>query len=104
VSVPRNRSVPVDTVLPHVTYQNVAEAIAWLRTVFGFTEHYRYGAPDGAQMHLGGAWIMLKAARPDRVTPAHLDGRGTLTFAINPLDYPLFLPPLRSISAGSRIL
>ncbi|MFZ0589511.1 MAG: hypothetical protein WAM39_03445 [Bryobacteraceae bacterium] len=38
-----NRSVPVDSVLPHVVYRNVADAIAWLTKAFGFTEHYRYG-------------------------------------------------------------
>ncbi len=41
----RNRSVPVDTVLPHVAYGNVDEAIEWLTRVFGFREHYRYGEP-----------------------------------------------------------
>jgi uncharacterized glyoxalase superfamily protein PhnB len=61
----KNRSVPTDTVLPHVTYENVAEPIAWLTNAFGFTEHYRYGdSVAGAQMSLGGAWIMLDSARP----------------------------------------
>jgi hypothetical protein len=26
----RNRSVPTDVVLPHIIYENVAEALAWL--------------------------------------------------------------------------
>jgi uncharacterized glyoxalase superfamily protein PhnB len=57
----RNRSVPVDSVLPHVLYQDVEAAIAWLSKAFGFSEHYRYGQqPSGAQMHLGNAWIMVK--------------------------------------------
>jgi len=30
--VSKNRSVPVDTVLPHVNYQNLGEAMAWLTT------------------------------------------------------------------------
>lgn len=42
-----NRSVPTDTVLPHITYQSVAAALAWLTTTFGFTEHYCYGEADG---------------------------------------------------------
>jgi uncharacterized glyoxalase superfamily protein PhnB/catechol 2,3-dioxygenase-like lactoylglutathione lyase family enzyme len=61
-----NRSVPTDTVLPHVTYQSVEEALAWLGKVFGFTEHYRYGAPgaaSGAQVRLANAFIMLHRAR-----------------------------------------
>jgi len=51
-----NRSVPADTILPHVVYQDVGKAIDWLARTFGFTEHYGYGdaaAPSGAQLHLG---------------------------------------------------
>jgi uncharacterized glyoxalase superfamily protein PhnB len=62
-----NRSVRTDTVLPHLTDQNLADALAWLTTTFGFIEHYRYGEADGrisgAQMHLGDAWITLRRAR-----------------------------------------
>jgi hypothetical protein len=39
----KNRSVPPDTVLPHVMYQDLASAIVWLGKTFGFREHYRYG-------------------------------------------------------------
>jgi len=42
-----NRSVPTDTLLPHVVYQDVAEAIVWPDQAFGFSEHYRYGEPGG---------------------------------------------------------
>ncbi len=70
----KNRSVPADVILPHVTYRNVADAIAWLTKAFGFAEHYRYGESggrvDGAQMHLGDAWIMLRTARPGSASPA----------------------------------
>ena len=46
----KNRSVPTETVLPHVTYQNLGEAIAWLGGAFGFQEYYRYGAgPSGGR-------------------------------------------------------
>jgi uncharacterized glyoxalase superfamily protein PhnB len=68
----KNRSVPTDIILPHLAYQDVAAAIAWLTLVFGFTEHYHYGSPDeisGAQMHLGEAWIMLHSARPGSKSP-----------------------------------
>lgn len=72
----KNRSVPVDAVLPHITYQNVNDAIAWLTKTFGFTEHYRYGdiegLAQGAQMYLGDAWIMLRSARAGSATPAQL--------------------------------
>jgi uncharacterized glyoxalase superfamily protein PhnB len=67
----KNRSVPADIILPHLVYQDVAAAIDWLTRTFGFVEHYRYGDPaQGAQMHLGEAWIMLSVARPGRSSPA----------------------------------
>ena len=67
-----NRSVPVDLVLPHVFYDDVAAAIGWLGRVFGLEEHYRYGEPAaGAQLRLGKAVVMLsEAQRPGRSTPA----------------------------------
>jgi uncharacterized glyoxalase superfamily protein PhnB len=65
-----NRSVPADTILPHVVYRDVAQAMAWLGDTFGFTEHYRYGAgPDGIQAYLGNAWIMLERAKAGSATP-----------------------------------
>lgn len=98
----KNRSVPVDTVLPHVTYQNVADAAAWLTEAFGFTEHYRYGeAPDGAQMYLGGAWIMLSKARPGRATPAQL---GNLTQSLTVFVDDVDAHFARAKSAGARIV
>jgi len=75
-SMLKNRSVPADVILPHITYQNVADALVWLKKTFGFTEHYRYGESDdrveGAQMRLGDAWIMLNSVRPGRASPAQL--------------------------------
>ena len=66
----KNRSVPADVILPHVVYQDVAAAIDWLTRTFGLVEHYRYGdPPQGAQMRLGDAWIMLSAAREGRMSP-----------------------------------
>jgi uncharacterized glyoxalase superfamily protein PhnB len=66
----QNRSVPVDTLLPHISYARLAEAINWLGAVFGFLEHFRYGDPvAGAQLHLGGAWIMVNSARPGQTSP-----------------------------------
>lgn len=70
----KNRSVPADVVLPHLAYRDVAAAIAWLTKAFGFAEHYRYGESgegvNGAQVHLGDAWIMLRTARPGWASPA----------------------------------
>ena len=80
----KNRSVPTDIVLPHVVYRNVAEAITWLTETVGFSEHYRYGEPtepNGAQMHLGEAWIMLESARAGRGSPRQL-GYGTQSLTV----------------------
>lgn len=81
----KNRSVPTNTVLPHILYRNVAEATEWLARVFGFREHYHYGDEvgliSGAQMHLGDAWLMLKRAPPGHSVPAVL-GYGTQTLTI----------------------
>lgn len=100
-----NRSVPTDTLLPHIVYPDVAEAIAWLTKTFGFSEHYRYGEPgepvSGAQVHLGNAWMMLNRARPGSASPAQL-GHGTqsLTVFLDDVDAHF----QRAKSAGARIV
>jgi|HubBroStandDraft_6_1064221.scaffolds.fasta_scaffold05523_4 predicted enzyme related to lactoylglutathione lyase len=83
-----NRSVPTDTVLPHVMYQNLSDAIAWLSKVFGCSEHYRYGDPlSGAQVQLGKAWIMLKQAREGCAGPSQLGyGTQSLTIFVDDVD------------------
>ena len=98
----QNRSVPPDTVLPHVTYQNVDEAITWLTTTFGFSEHYRYGNPtSGAQMHLGNAWIMLRRARQGSASPEKLGyGTQSLTVFVDDLEAHC----ARSKAAGAKLV
>jgi len=77
-----NRSVPVDTTLPRVTYKRLPEAMDWLSRTFGFVEHYRYGDPvSGAQVRLGNAYIMVRTARGDYRSPADL-GFGTQSLTI----------------------
>jgi len=77
-----NRSVPADAILPHVVYEDVEEAIAWLTNAFGFVEHYRYGSPvAGAQMRAGNAWIMLHRVRQDRAIPKSC-GFGTQSLSV----------------------
>jgi uncharacterized glyoxalase superfamily protein PhnB len=71
----KNRSVPADTVLPHITYRDLPQATGWLAANFGFVEHYRYGDPvQGAQLHLGNAFIMVNSARPGQSSPVELGG------------------------------
>jgi len=100
----KNRSVPVDIVLPHIVYENVADAVVWLSESFGFVEHYRYGdpqAPSGAQMHLGEAWIMLSSARPGRSSPAKT-GAWTQSLTIFVADVVAHYS--QSISCGIKIV
>jgi uncharacterized glyoxalase superfamily protein PhnB len=78
----KNRSVPTDTILPHVLYQNIDAAIAWLIRAFGFKEYYRYGEPvSGAQMRFGNATIQLSRAKPGSLSPAQL-GYGTQSLTV----------------------
>ena len=78
----RNRTVPVDTVLPHITYKHLPEAIEWLSTTLGFVEHFRYGDPvSGAQLRLANAWVMVREARGNYRSPAEL-GFGTQSVTV----------------------
>jgi predicted enzyme related to lactoylglutathione lyase len=97
-----NRSVPPNTLLPHVIYRDVAEAIAWLTRTFGFREHYRYGEPvNGAQMHLGNAWIMITGVRAGRGSPAQLRcGTQSLTVFVDDVDAHF----RRTKAAGAKIV
>ncbi|HWY08668.1 MAG TPA: VOC family protein [Candidatus Acidoferrales bacterium] len=97
-----NRSVPPNTILPHVVYQDIAQAIAWLSKTFGFREHYRYGDPaSGAQLYLGNAWIMLKQAAAGRGTPAQLGSHTqSLTVFVEDLENHFH----RAKAAGAKIV
>lgn len=82
-----NRSVPADVLLSHVVYQNLGDAIAWLTRAFGFTEHFRYGEPSGAQMLLGRACIMVRQAKPGQGSPREIGyGTQSLTVFIDDVD------------------
>lgn len=99
----KNRSVPAETVLPHVAYQDLAEAIAWLTKTFGFIEHYRYGEPiSGAQMHLGNACIMVRRAGAGTKSPAQL-GYGTQSLTVF-VDDDIDAHFHRAKSAGAKIV
>ena len=99
---PENRSVPVDTVLPHVVYQNLPVAIAWLNRVFGFEECYRYGDPPaGGQVRAERAVIQVRQARTQEQTPAQ-QGYGTqsLTIFLDDVD----VHYARAQAAGAKIV
>ena len=97
-----NRSVPTDTVLPHIEYRSLKEAVVWLSKAFGFVEHYRYGNPvSGAQMSAGNAWIMVRQARREDATPKELGfGTHSLTVFIEDIEAHF----QRAKSAGATIV
>lgn len=97
-----NRSVPTNIMLSHLVYEDVPKAIEWLTRTFGFTEHYHYGEPaQGAQMHLGNAWIMLRTARPGSATPAQAGiWTQSLTVFVEDVDAHY----QRAKSAGAKII
>jgi len=72
-TIMRNLSVPSDTLVGHVVYEDLPRAIEFLCRAFGFREHFRYGPPDapkGAQLLLEGACIMVRTARAGSSSPA----------------------------------
>jgi len=97
-----NRSVPTNIILPHIVYQNVPEAIAWLKRAFGFSVHYTYGDPvNGAQMFLNEAWIMVRQARAAQASPSSLGfGTQSLTIFVEDVEGQLS----RARTAGARII
>jgi uncharacterized glyoxalase superfamily protein PhnB len=74
----KNRSVPVDTVLPHVRYRDLPTAIDWLVKHFGFVEQYHYtdsatGQISGAQLRLANAYVMVHPVKaPNASAPVEL--------------------------------
>src|SRR5215472_16030866 len=84
----QNRSVPCDTVLPHLVYEDVEAALEYLSRVFSFKKQYHYGSPpQGGQMSLGRAVIMLRTNRNDSASPGVL-GKWTqsLSVFVNDVD------------------
>lgn len=98
----KNRSVPANIVLPHVVYEDLPDAIAWLTRVFGFKEHFRYGDPvSGAHMFLGPAFIMVRQARGSQRSPIKLGcGTQSLTIFLEDVDAHY----AHSKSAGAKIV
>lgn len=98
----KNRSVPADTMVAHVVYEDVGRATAWLEKAFGFREHFRYGdGPNGAQMYAGNAVIMVSEARTGRMTPAKAGGwTQALTIFVDDVDGHC----ARARAAGAKII
>lgn len=98
----KNRTIPIDTLIPHLHYRDLEAAIAWLGRIFGFREHFRYGDPvSGAQLHLGGAYIMVSTERAHGKSPATLGG-GTQSLTVFLEDIEAHYEKVRS--AGANIV
>jgi uncharacterized glyoxalase superfamily protein PhnB len=84
----RNRSVPSDSVVPHIVYKDPVEACAWLSRVFGFRENFRYGEPvSGVQVLFGQVCMMLHRAKEGALSPAELEyGTQSLTLIVGDVD------------------
>jgi uncharacterized glyoxalase superfamily protein PhnB len=98
----RNRSVPTDTLIPHIVYNDLPRAMEWLNSTFGFAEHFHYGDPiSGVQVHLGNAWLMLTEPGPDRKSPVDVHAcTQMLTIFVEDIE-PHFE---RTKSAGAKIV
>ncbi|MBV9920999.1 MAG: VOC family protein [Pseudonocardia sp.] len=66
--VPRNRSAPPSSVIPVLTYPDVADAVEWLTYVFGFVEHVRI-ADHRAQLGFGDGAVIVADASNGRRPP-----------------------------------
>jgi uncharacterized glyoxalase superfamily protein PhnB len=66
----RNRSIPPAQVIPVLTYPDVGAAVAWLRDVFGATEHVRINPNHRAQMMFGAGALIVADATRERVAPS----------------------------------
>lgn len=68
----------MNTVTPHLLYEDVESALSFLTRAFGFEETLRYGDPAGyvshAEMRLGEAVIMLGDPGPDYRAPGRRGG------------------------------
>lgn len=59
-----NRSMPPGTVIPELPYPDIAAAVAWLQSAFGFTERLRI-ADHRSQISVGdGSVVAVRARSP----------------------------------------
>lgn len=64
-----NRSAPISTVIPVLTYPDVRAAVTWLATAFGFAERVRVGEDHRAQLRFGDGDLIVADTGGDRTPP-----------------------------------
>ena len=87
----RNSSVPTDSVVPHLYYEDADAAVDWLTRAFGFVENFRVREPDGrvhtAQLLLGAACVMVRYQRDDQLSPRAAGGTtGSVMVIVDDVD------------------
>jgi uncharacterized glyoxalase superfamily protein PhnB len=98
--VPRNRSAPPHSVVPVLTYPDVADAVDWLTRMFGFVEHVRIG-DHRAQLGLGdGAVIVADASHGRRARGTDDTSTHSVMVRVDDLNAHY----QRALSAGAEIL
>jgi uncharacterized glyoxalase superfamily protein PhnB len=64
-----NRSIPSADVIPVLVYPDVREAVAWLESVFGFSERLRIGEAHRSQMTYRDGALIVADVRHAQVPP-----------------------------------
>jgi uncharacterized glyoxalase superfamily protein PhnB len=64
-----NRSAPISTVIPVLSYPDVRAAVAWLTAVFGFEERVRVGENHRSQMRFGDGDLIVADTGSHREPP-----------------------------------
>ena len=74
--MPSNPPENTPRITPYLFYEDVAAAISWLTTAFGFNESFRLPGPDGkiahAEMRLANGLIMMGCPGPAYQNPKRL--------------------------------
>jgi PhnB protein len=66
-----NRTMPPCTVIPELVYEDVTEAIEWLRDKFGVLERWRAGN-HRAQLSIGNGTVAITEPRTSKALPGHV--------------------------------
>jgi uncharacterized glyoxalase superfamily protein PhnB len=64
-----NRSAPIATVIPVLSYPDVRAAVAWLTSCFGFVERVRVGENHRSQMRFGDGDLIVADTGSHRSPP-----------------------------------
>ncbi len=74
--MPANPPDNMPRITPYLLYEDVAGALNWLATAFGFRERMRLPGPDGkithAEMELADGVVMMGHPGPDYTNPKRL--------------------------------